>query len=484
MHIMQESKPLESCENLCALDAPAFIQEFHSAAIQSVSTMAGAFTGLAKAFQSQNDRSDHLEAKVMETNESIQFMRDSIEKTEILVKDLAAKIEEQLSSINERFEEHGREFDEKLKTLDGELRDAISEESKKVIKQMTKECKKLVQKVASAVKNTETQIKGLTKASKENQNKIQINKGAIDRIEAESKALKKDLKGEMAELNTYVEKTTNDMKDLVEHTSEKLTSRVDGLDNKMQEFRFETNQQMDRKADVDDLNRKVDVSDFKEHQQKIQESQEAQDNQLLGFEEKLEESAKNLNEVDERIQCSLGVAETDRREIREMLEMIKKRVCDVPDPTELVQRTQQEIMDYIAQIEACLREEMKARMADAGQTSPVFGNADGTCFSCGRSPSNSSFPPMPTRSPKSSTGGGFKANTPKKHSMSAKILRTMDEQPPGRMSKSCSLPELSERDQAQIAQLQQQRKQSTPVESVPKLPALEEAMSPNPKLEA
>ena len=72
---------MEPCEKLCSLDAPDFIQEFHSAAIQSVSTMAGAFTGLAKAFQSQNERSDHLEAKVMETNESIQFMRDSIEVT-------------------------------------------------------------------------------------------------------------------------------------------------------------------------------------------------------------------------------------------------------------------------------------------------------------------------------------------------------------------------------------------------------------------
>lgn len=437
-----DSKPMEPCEKLCSLDAPDFIQEFHSAAIQSVSTMAGAFTGLAKAFQSQNERSDHLEAKVTETNESIQFMRDSIEKTETLVKDLAAKIEEQLSSINERFEQHGREFDDKLKNLDGELRDAISDESKKVIKQMTKECKKLVAKVASAVKNTETQIKSLNKASKENQNKIQINKGSIDRIENEAKALKENLKNEMAELNTYVEKSTNDMRELVENTSEKLTSRVDDLDKTNQEFKFQTNQALDRKADVDDLKRKVDVSTFKEHQQTIQESQEVQDSQLSDFEEKLADSANSMNDLEGRLQGQLGVAETDRREIREMLEMIKKRVCDVPDPTELVQRTQQEIMDYIAQIEACLREEMKARMADAGTSNPVFGNADGTCFSCGRSPSNSSFPPMPTRSPKNSSGGGFRANSPKK-AMSMKNLRkSMMESPPAKMEKSMSLPEL------------------------------------------
>jgi len=467
---------MEPCQALCSLDAPDFIQEFHSAAIQSVSTMAGAFTGLAKAFQTQNERSDHLEAKVLETNESIQYMRDSIEKTEALVKDLAAKIEEQLSSINERFEQHGREFDDKLKNLDGELRDAISEESKRVIKQMTKECKKLVQKVASAVKNTETQIKKLNKENKENQNKIQINKGSIDRIEKDAKALKDDLKGEMAELNTYVEKTTTDMKELVEHTSSQLTTRVDDLDKKNQEFKFQTNQALDRKADVDDLKRKVDVSTFKEHQQAIQESQDAQDNQLSGFEEKLVESADNLTDLDDRIQGQLGVAETDRREIREMLEMIKKRVCDVPDPTELVQRTQQEIMDYIAQIEACLREEMKARMADAGTSNPVFGNADGTCFSCGRSPSSSSFPPMPTRSPKNSTGGGFKANSPKKATSMKNLRKMMDSREqarsPQRMEKSVSLPELPNQDRP--AQFQEKKERAP--ENV-KLPGLQEDTS-------
>jgi predicted nucleic acid-binding Zn-ribbon protein len=262
----QQARPLEA---LSSIDAPAFIEEFHSAAIQSVSTMAGAFTGLAKAFQTQNERSDHLEAQVLETNNSIKFMRGSIEQTEKLVKDLAAQIESQLQNINERFEQHGKEFDEKLSDLDGEIRNAISEESKKLMKQMMKECKKLVQKVASAVKNTESQLKSLTKSNKDNQNKIQKNKGAIERIENDAKALKENLKNEMSELNTYVEKTTSDMKDLVEHTSENLTSKVEDLDKRNQEFKFETNQALDRKADVDDLKRNSKLENLRVFEVKL-----------------------------------------------------------------------------------------------------------------------------------------------------------------------------------------------------------------------
>lgn len=100
-------------------------------------------------------------------------------------------------------------------------------------------------------------------------------------------------------------------------------------------------------------------------------------------------------------------------------------------------------MDYISQIECCLREEMKARMSQS-QSNPVFGNADGTCFSCGRSPTNSAFPPMPVRSPKNSAGGGFKATPKKRLKMSAsmKALRAMEPRGPSAMEKAVSLPHL------------------------------------------
>merc|ERR1711879_679482 len=88
-------------------------------------------------------------------------------------------------------------------------------------------------------------------------------------------------------------------------------------------------------------------------------------------------------------------------------------------------------------------------MAQSGQSHPALSNADGHCFSCGRGPSTSSFAPMPTRSPKNTSGGGFRANSPTKKATSMKNLRKMMDSrdarsanAPNKMERASSLPDL------------------------------------------
>jgi len=465
---------LEKCETLASLNAQPFIQEFHDAAIGSVSMMAGAFTGLAKALQAQNDRSNGLEERLAETNDTLRLAQESMKETETLVKDLAQQIKEQIDNINARFEEHGREFDEKLSNLDGELRDTIQQESKRVMSQMQKECKKMIAKISNQIKNTENQIKNLTKSCQDNRDKIQFNRGSIDQVRNETKQLKTDMKNDMKELNDYVEKSTTEMKDLVEHTADKLTKGFNDMNEELQNYKFQTNQALDHKANIDDLKRKMDVSEFKEFHQNLKEYQEKQEGENDRMEEAIKAEGDERTKFQETCDSNFGTANTDRRQLREDLDYVKKRVCDVPDPTEMIQRTHQELIDYINQVEACLREEMKARMQASSSSGPVFGNADGTCFSCGRSPSTSAFPPMPARSPKNSSGGGFKsAVTPTKgrssraFSSTGQLVRKTSSPKP--MNKSMSLPELPGQEQPA------EKKQVPSNADRVKLPAVEDA---------
>lgn len=435
---------ITNCEQLNSYNAPGFIQDFHSSAVGSVSMMAGAFTGLARALQNQNDRSEHIESQLTHTNDLLkQFETKMIEQSSTIT-NLAARIETQLTNINTRFEEHSQEFEEKIHDCNQELRSVIDDTAKKVVAQMTKECKKMVSKIASSVKNTESQIKKLNKVCEENRDKIQITKQKVEEARKFIKESNNEMKQQIKELNDYVERTTTDLKEHVEESTDKMTNKVEDLDKRFQEYRFSTDQSLARKADLDDLKRKMDISEFKEFNQKFIELQDAQEEKFSELHTKVEEETEARKNFGDLLQANLASAESDRKQIKEDLEYVKGRVCDVPDPTVMIQRTQQELMDYINQVEAILREEIKARMMQQSASNPSFGSTDGTCFSCGRgNNSTGAFPAFNPRSPKPTTGGGFNPRSPgKKVRANKSYSEGLKMKNPEPMKTSSSLPNL------------------------------------------
>lgn len=443
----KKKNPLDNCENLIEIDAPGFIQEFHNNAVGSISAMAGAFSGLATALQSQNNRSEEIEHRIVETNDSLRVFGEKMEEAERIVTDLASRIEEQLSNINERFEKHSEEFEQKLDEQNQELRGVIDDTANKVKKEMKKDCKKMISKIASSVKNTENQIKSLNKACQDNQDKMEITKQKVEEVKQKMKDLSEKTKQGILELNEYVEKTTTDLKEYVEHTTKKMSDTVQDLDKRFQEFRFKTDNDLAHKADIEDLKRKMDVSEFLEFSQKHKEAMEDQVEVNEKLNEQIVKETKDRVEQQNTYESSFAIAETDRRQIREELDYIKSRIGDVPDPGEEIENLRKNLMDHISQVEAMLREEMKARMAAQSVPNPSFGSKDGTCFSCGKggpaTPSSGAFPAMKSRSPKNVTGGGFKSPTKKKIRTSqsfANATSSNKNMQPKRLQGSKSLP--------------------------------------------
>lgn len=449
------ANPLDNCENLVELSAPGFIQEFHSNAVGSISAMAGAFSGLATALQTQNNRAEEIEHRLVETNDQMRVFGEKMAETESVITDLATRIEEQLSNINERFEQHSEEFEQKLDSCNQELRGVIEDTSKQVMMEMKKDCKKMINKVASSVKNTENQIKTLNKICQENRDKIEVNKTKMEETKQTMLKEQEQMRNTIAELNTYVEKTTADLKETVEYTAKKLTDQMADVDKRLQEFRFKTENDLAHKADLEDLKRKMDVSEFMEFAQQHKEALVEQEETNESLNEKITEEAKNRQKHADEVVADFATAEDDRRKIHEQLEYLQSRLGDQgPDPTVAIENLHRQLMDHISEVEAILREEMKARLASQAPPAPSFGSSDGTCFSCGRgggpTPASGAFPAMPVRSPsnKASVGGGFR--TPKSKKLrtsksladaSNKLNRTAS---PKRMQQSRSLPELRE----------------------------------------
>lgn len=442
----KKKNPLDNCENLIEIDAPGFIQEFHNHAVGSISAMAGAFSGLATALQSQNNRSEEIEHRLVETNDALRLFGEKMAEAERIVTDLAERIEEQLTNINQRFEQHSEEFEQKLDSQNQELRGFIEDTTKHVMKEMKKDCKKMISKVASSVKNTENQIKSLNKTCQDNRDKIEITKQKVDESRQEMKTLQEETKRNITELNNYVEKTTTDLKDYVDVTSKRMKEQNEDLDKRFQEFRFKTDNDLARKADVEDLKRKMDVGEFLEFAQKHKESQEDQEEMNDKINTQITEEKKERARQQDTCDSAFALAETDRRQIHEELEYIKSRVGDVPDPSDAVENLHNKLMDHISQVEAILREEMKARMVSQGAPAPSFGGKDGACFSCGRggTPSSGAFPPMKSRSPRGFSSGGFRSPKSKKMKGSKSFEHAANKMmsPPKRLQNSQSLPHL------------------------------------------
>jgi len=437
-------KPEESLANLTDLEVPGFLNDFHQSSICGISMLAGTFSGLAKALKTQDTRCDSIESTLGEINDKMQEFAEIMKQTQSRVESIAEKVEKQIGEINDRFEEVGKETDKKIEESNNELRNVVKDSGDQIMKQMRQETKKMVSKIASNVKNTENQIKLINKTCQENRDKIDVTKTKMEETRNQIKETVTNMNQRMNALQDNVEKTTSDLKEMVETTATDMIKRVEDADKKFQEFQFQTEKELSLKADLDRLKTKLEIPDFKRYQEELVNQQSEQDNTVDTLKDEFENEKKITEEHNNNYNEKLDNAEKKRNEIQHELDVIKSRYTNIPDPTTMIERFKQDMLEQMSQMEAVLREECKARSSSGGVPPPSFGSADGSCFSCGR---GGAFPAMPARSPKQGSGGGFgNRNSPakiRKMKSSATVAQlSPHHNAPQKLSTSHSLPTL------------------------------------------
>jgi len=328
---MPKSKlDIKQCETLHNLEAPGYLQEFHDASVGSISMMAGTFTGIANALKQQNGRSDEIEARLSSIDTKMNDFFQSIQKTQNRVETLAKKTEESIGDIDKRFANQEESFDEKLHSQAEDIKEVINENSKRLVQRLTRDTKQMIAKVESSVKNTANTIKTLEKAITENKNSITLAKQKVDDAKKSIQKTRETLMQSMTELNNYVSRETTKLKEEVEAKTNGLVNTLQELEKGFKTFQFDTSQRIDRKADVEDLDRKLGkiefVSKFEEFKHSLEDAAEEKENMIQELQKQLQEESSVRSKLDDECHSSFATSETDRRQMHQEIDRLKSLV--------------------------------------------------------------------------------------------------------------------------------------------------------------
>jgi hypothetical protein len=206
------------------------------------------------------------------------------------------------------------------------------------------------------------------------------------------------------------QQTVNDQLSAIQHSIVEdkavLTKRIDAVCGQFETLRFEVDRIASTKADVDDLKRKTNVSDFETLRKSVQSMEEAVGSELdainstiNGDRSKMEgEIAANKQAADCR------VSSCDRE-----IERINQSVASLEYKFKESQSAERDRGDLRSTVKALQRDIERIHKSKAQKEVNSMGaTGSGSCFSCGQRVT--SFPALPPRirSPdKTNIGGGF-----------------------------------------------------------------------------
>ena len=353
------------------------------------------FSGILIAFQQQINKDQDLEEKIQTIFSRIDKIDDNLIQTQKSIKN-------EVNKMNEKLQQQKLDTNKQLQTLKKNVETAT--------KNLQNQCKSMIKDVneqlKQSAKNVENVQNELNKHSISLQSMSDRVENTLNRVNEKQESIEQ----EMLETRNLVNDKIAEIEDKITENNKIVFNKIRGIADKFQNLRFEVDQIASKKADVEDLKRKANQSDFnqlnntvsnitntfstnieeinikmddnhKKFQQNMVENKQLMDGKLLSFDEQIDRINNSLGNLEYIIKQKPAEQESDIKNPSNMLQMIHDLQNDV---------------DEIIK-------------ANANKGPQVVGaTSSGSCFSCGQR--ITTFPALPTRmrSPdKANIGGGF-----------------------------------------------------------------------------
>lgn len=394
---------IQACRQLAELEVDGEVSGMHKAQMESLSMLALNFLQSSSAAQSQNSRLQTLEHNWTK----IADMEESLNRAHREIAGLRVTLKEKDDALNGRIDDTNKSLANTATTLRGE----IASSATTVINQMRKEIDTKMAEMTGAVTELEKSVKKCHKLANQNKDKIGVAVRKVEDIGEKMTTLKKTTDKAIKALTSTMKQQMDHLVHTVSTFKKETQTKLKQAEEKFEAFRFETQNGMARKADIEDLAKKLNVVDHKQFVETNKTEHKAIAEKQAEISGQMATAEEDRAELRRDTAGRMDTATQERQQLMTMLTKLRGQMDGAASPAQLCAELKIQCIENDEEIANQLREEMKNALLECGLLkTPAMSTSSGNCFSCGK-PMSTAFSPMPKRDPMSpsakSPGGGF-----------------------------------------------------------------------------
>eukprot|EP01083_Nonionella_stella_P012978 36643_1 len=391
----------ESLQRMAAMNFDPELKQIQDGSIASMQMMGKTFCGILIAFQQQINRDKEHEDKLSDIYTKITKIENNILATN-------RSINAAVNDINTKL--HKQESDTKDKM------DTIEDNVLSVQNNLKNECKSIMETVSKRLNDSSKNVENVENELSKYLVQLQSMSSKVTDTLHSVNEKQQNMESQMAESQNEINDKICFMNEKLTQQKEHLTERIRDVKANFETLRFEVDTIASNKADVADLKRKTNVNDFNDLsdtvsnitnkfttnmddiQQKVHTNHTELETNMSKTKQVTEKALSNLDDEMNRMNTSLGELQYKLNNKQNSSNLNG----DDNDMVNIIRRLQKDMDEMM--------ETVYDPNANAKNQTPAMGaTGSGSCFSCGQRV-NSSFPALPTRrrSPdKKNIGGGF-----------------------------------------------------------------------------
>ena len=374
------------------------LNDVKQGSIATMEMLGKTFSGILIAFQQQINKDQDLEDK-------IQTIFNRIDKIDTNLSETQQSIKTAVNTMDNKLKQQKTETTQQLETLEKNVQ-TVTDNLENECKSMVKDVNEQLQQSAKNVENVQNELNKYSVSLQSMSDKVESTLNLVNEKQ-------ENIEQQIIETQNLVNDKMTEIEETINENKKIMTDKIRKVSENFQNLRFEVDQIASKKADIEDLKRKANQTDFNSLnntvsnitntfstniedinikmddnqnylQQEIADNKRISDKRLTDFDEEINRINHGLGQLEHKLNQKNNDDGGDG---------------NIKDPSKM--------LEMIHDLQNDVDEIIKANASNKPQV--MGATSSGSCFSCGQR--INSFPALPTRlrsqSPKKNIGGGF-----------------------------------------------------------------------------
>ena len=390
----------KALQNIGVTNVDENLRDVQLGSIATMEMFGKTFSGILIAFQRQLNSQSEIESKLQDIDSKIKGLDSKLTETQ-------QSIENAVDSMDYKLQQQSNATNNALQSITDSV-DTAKSETNQALESMMEMVTKRLSASSRTVENVESELNRFAVSLQSVSGKVD---NALHSITEKQQNIESQLQKTQQNLNddlSAIQRTIEDDKAI-------LNKAISSVSDQFQSLRFEVDRIASSKADIADLKRKANATEFKTLQKSVSKMEETVNSEIDTINTTMN---ADRSKFEGEIAGNKQSADCRLSECDQEIERINQTVGSLEYKFREKQSADREQQNLLPIIKAMQKDIGRLLKANDEKPNAAGSTGSGSCFSCGQRVN--SFPALPPRlrSPdKKNIGGGFTLDTEPKSNL-------------------------------------------------------------------